>query len=156
MKHMVKILRRVTVAAVLLPVMAWGQSPDPIVGTWNVSASLNGTPLYIGVMTFHSGGTLTEFDTAGTNSAASPGESIDSGVWTQKANGSYSFRAENYVYDSSGNLSELATVGCNLTLGSNQNSFKGNCTVSFFSCSLSQCPGPLQENFSYQVTAKRF
>ena len=36
MKDMVKILRRVTVATVLLPIMAWGQSADPIVGTWNV------------------------------------------------------------------------------------------------------------------------
>jgi len=157
MRDIVKILRRVTVAAVLLlPMMAWAQSPDPIVGTWNVSASLNGAPLYIGVMTFHSGGTLTEFDTTGTNSSASPGESIDSGVWIQKTNGSYTFKAENFVYDSSGNLSELATAACNLTLGSNQNSFKANCTVSFFSCSLSQCPGPLQQSFSYQAVAKRF
>jgi hypothetical protein len=138
----------------LAPLVAWAQSPDPIVGTWNVSASLNGSPLFIGVMTFHEGGTLTEFDTDGTNSSAT--ESMDSGIWKNKGSGAYSFKAENYAYDTSGNLTQLAVVVCQQTLGSNQGTLKGTCTVNYYSCSLTVCPGGVQLSLSYQFVAKRF
>jgi hypothetical protein len=141
----------------LLPGMGWGQSSDPLVGTWNLTASQKGTPIAIAVMNFHEGGTTTEFDTSGTNSSASPGESIDLGTWKNTGNGTYSFKEENFIYDSSGNLSELAAGSCNLTLGSSMNTFTGGCTLNFYGCSLTQCPGTLMSGpVFYQIKARRF
>lgn len=108
-------------------------------------------------MTFNAGGTTVEFDTSGTNSSASPGESIDLGVWSANGQGTYTFREQNYIYDSSGNLSLLAIGKCNVTLGTTQKSFKGSCSVNFYNCSLSQCPGSLVTGpTTYDISARRF
>jgi hypothetical protein len=57
------------------------------VGTWNLRGTQDGTVITIAVMTFNAGGTTVEFDTAGTNSSSSPGESIDLGVWKKTGAG---------------------------------------------------------------------
>jgi hypothetical protein len=37
------------------------------------------------------------------------------------------------------------------------NTFTGNCSLNFYSCSLAQCPGPLQVGpVVYQISARRF
>jgi hypothetical protein len=159
MRSLGKVLCRITTAVLflLLPLGSWAQSPDPLVGAWNLTGTQNGSPIIIAVMTFHAGGTTTEFDTSGTNSSASPGESIDLGVWSKTANRSYTFKEQNYIYDSTGNLSELAVGVCNLTLASGLNSFKGSCSVNFYNCSLTECPGSLVTGpVTYQISAKRF
>src|ERR1700688_1349773 len=149
--------RLVTAALFLLPLACTAQNSDPLVGSWNLTGSQNGTTIVIAVMNFHAGGTTTEFDTSGTNSSASPGESIDLGVWKKTGNRSYAFKEQNYIYDSSGNLSQLAVGVCNLTLATSLNTFSGNCTLNFYGCSLAQCPGSLENGpIGYQITAKRF
>jgi hypothetical protein len=94
-------------------------------------------------MTFNSGGTLAEFDTAGTNSSASPGESIALGSWRNTGNRTYGFKEENVTYESSGNLSALAVATSNITLASTMNNFAGALILNFYSCNVAQCPGPL-------------
>jgi hypothetical protein len=159
MQDLSKVLYRLTVAMLflLLPLMGSAQNSDPLVGTWNLKGTQNGTTITIAVMTFNAGGTTVEFDTAGTNSSASPGESIDLGVWKNTGNRTYSFKEENAIYDSSGNLSQQAVGACRLTLATDQKSFTGRCELNFYGCSLTQCPGPLQDGpVFYNVNAKRF
>ena len=94
------------------PIAALAQSQDPLIGTWNIT----GANSFIAVMTFNQGGTTVEFDTAGTNSSASSGESIDLGKWVATAQPlNYTFNEENYIYDSSGNLSLIAIANCKLS-----------------------------------------
>jgi hypothetical protein len=160
MKTPISMFHRLSLAVVLLPLlvtMSLAQNPDPLVGTWNLKATQNGAVITIAVMTFNAGGTTVEFDTAGTNASASPGESIDLGVWTNTGNQTYNFKEENVVYDSSGNLSLLAVGACRLTLATDQNTFKGSCNLNFYSCSLAQCPGSLQDGpVQYDISARRF
>jgi hypothetical protein len=123
---------------------AFAQTQDPLIGTWNISgANSDGTSPFIAVMTFNSGGTTVEFDTSGTNSSASPGESITLGKWAPTANLSYKYNEENYIYDASGDLSLIAIAACHATLASSLKSFSGKCNVNFYSCSVSLCPGSL-------------
>lgn len=147
----------VAVCALLLagPSPAFAQNQEPVVGTWNVTGSSPGAP-FIAVITFNLGGTTVEYDTAGTNSSASPGESINLGKWTKTANLAYSFKEENYVYDSSGNLFLVDISTVSITLDSTGNTFKGHGVTSFYNCSLSLCPGTLVTSASVQVTGKRF
>jgi hypothetical protein len=160
MKSFADALYRLPIALLLLPLLAatgWTQNPDPLVGTWNLRGTQNGTVITIAVMTFNAGGTTVEFDTGGTNSSASPGESIDLGVWKKTGNQTYSFKEENVIYDASGNLSQQAVGACKLTLATDKQSFKGGCELNFYGCSLTQCPGPLQDGpVFYNITAKRF
>jgi len=153
-------LSRLTIFALVLPLVTmtgWAQSSDPLVGTWNLKGSQNETTITIAVMTFNVGGTTVEFDTAGTNSSASPGESIDLGVWKKTGNQTYGFKEENAIYDASGNLSQLAVGACNLTLATDHKSFKGSCSLNFYSCSLTQCPGSLVAGpVLYNIDARRF
>jgi hypothetical protein len=117
---------------------------DPLIGTWNFhGANLDGSNPFIAVMTFNAGGTTVEFDTAGTNSSASPGESIVLGKWSQTAVAKYTFKEQNYVYDKLGSLSLIAIAGCKLDLASNMKHLSGPCTLSFYQCSVKQCPGSL-------------
>ena len=141
----------------LLAVTSRAQNSDPLVGTWNLNGTKDGTLITIAVMTFNAGGTTVEFDTAGTNSSASPGESIDLGVWKKMGSQTYSFKEENAIYDSSGNLSEQAVGVCRLSMAADQKSFKSGCILNFYSCSLAQCPGPLVAGpVVYEIAAKRF
>jgi hypothetical protein len=157
-KHLIRALYGLAVLLLLLPVTAPAQSTDPLVGTWNLVFSKAGKPpSFIAAMTFHSGGTSTEFDTNGTNSSASPGESIALGVWSQTADRIYSFKEENVTYDSSGKLGGLAVGVANLTLGEDMNTFTGAITLNFYDCSVAQCPGPLEAGpIVFQISAVRF
>jgi hypothetical protein len=116
------------------------QNQDPLIGTWNVTGEGNS---FIAVMTFNAGGTTVEYDTSGTNSSASPGESISLGKWKKTGNLTYKFAEQNYIYDQSGNLSLIAIADCNATLASTLNSYSDTCAVNFYQCSLTACPGPL-------------
>jgi hypothetical protein len=159
MQNLTNVLCRLTIAALLLlvPITGWAQSSDPLVGTWNLTGSQNGTTIVIAVQTFHAGGTTTEFDTSGANSAGSPGESIDLGTWKNTGNRTYTFKEQNYIYDSSGSLSLLAVGSCKLTLGTSLNTFSGSCSTGFYACSLTQCPGSLVTGpVTYQMRANRF
>src|SRR6476659_3518786 len=110
---------------------------DPLVGSWNFTAD---TP-FVAVRTFNAGGTTAEFDSAGTNPSASPGESISLGHWRKNTNGTYSFKEENYIYDSSGNLFLVAVTTAVLTLGATSNILTGTGKSNFYHCSASVCPG---------------
>jgi hypothetical protein len=113
-----------------LPMTTWAKRSDPIIGTWNVAASMNKSPLFIEVITFHEGGTLAEFDTDGTNSSAS--KSVNSGVWKNRRDAIYDFKAENYAYDSSGKLAQIAVPVCQLILDSNQNRLNGTGSINWY------------------------
>jgi hypothetical protein len=131
------------------------QNQDPLIGTWNVSSP--GQSPFIAVMTFNLGGTTVEYDTSGTNSSASPGETISLGKWRKTGNLTYKFGAENYIYDSSGNLSLIAVIDCGLSLAPALNSYADACALNFYQCILSQCPGPLFSGpVSVTATAVRF
>ncbi|HTA22545.1 MAG TPA: hypothetical protein VK763_03350 [Terriglobales bacterium] len=160
MKGFANAVHRKSIAVLLLPLFiatGWAQNGDPLVGTWNLKGKQDGTVITIAVMTFNAEGTTVEFDTAGTNSSASPGESIDLGVWKKTGSQTYSFKEENAIYDSSGNLSEQAVGVCKLSMAADQKSFKGGCILNFYSCSLAQCPGPLVAGpVVYEIAAKRF
>jgi hypothetical protein len=131
---------------------------DPIIGTWNLhGANLDGSNPFIAVMTFNAGGTTVEFDTAGTNSSASPGESIVLGKWRKTASGEYTFKEQNYIYDKSGILTLIAIAGCKLDLASNMKHVSGPCIINFYQCSVKQCPGSLVAGpIALKVSGKRF
>ena len=121
---------------------AFAQEKDPLIGTWNFTgANADGTGPFIAVMTFNLGGTTVEYDTGGTN--ASAGESISLGKWSKTDHLAYQFKEQNYIYDSSGNLSLIAITGCKVTLASTLKQVGGTCESKFYQCSVSQCPGIL-------------
>ena len=106
-----------TAALLLMPLVAIAQTQDPIIGTWNENgSSSDGSNPFIAVMSFNAGGTTIEFDTGGSNSSASPGESIDLGSWSKTGKNKYTFKDQNYDYDSFGNLANLTIAVCNVTL----------------------------------------
>jgi hypothetical protein len=113
---------------------------DPLVGTWNLTGTNPNYP-FIAVMSFNLGGTTVEYDSQGTNSSTA--ESIDLGKWRKTGNLAYTFKQQNYVYDTSGNLSLIGIASCDLTLASTRASFSDTCAVNFYNCSLSSCPGSL-------------
>jgi hypothetical protein len=139
-------------------VPALAQNQDPIIGTWNLhGANTDGSNPFIAVMTFNAGGTTVEFDTAGTNSSSSPGESIVLGKWSLTAANKYTFKEQNYVYDQSGKLSLIAIAGCKLDLASDMKHVSGPCSLSFYQCSVRQCPGSLKAGpIAFKVSGKRF
>lgn len=134
-------------------IAASAQNQDPLIGTWNIRGDANS---FIAVMTFNAGGTTVEYDTAGTNSSASPGESIALGNWSKIGGLNYRFREENYIYDSSGNLAFIALTNCTLALASSQNSFTDKCTVNIRTCSVKSCPGALVNSSSGTAAGIRF
>jgi hypothetical protein len=142
MKCKVAMSRFTTAVLWFLPVIAWAQS-DPLVGAWKFKEALSTTkPAILALMTFHAGGTLTELDTNGTN--PSQMESMAMGTWSNLGGRSYTFKEQNLIYDSSGNLSSIAIVTANFTLGQDMNSITGIATANFYQCSVLVCPGQLQ------------
>ena len=127
------------------PALAQSPASKPLVGTWNFMGTVQiGPPIpYIFVMTFNGGGTTVEFDSTATGNP-SAGESISLGTWTQTGPETYTFKEENYTYDpSSENLSSIAIGTANLTLSSDGDSVTGTGSVSFYACTVAQCPGAL-------------
>ena len=137
---------------------AFAQAPDPIVGTWNLTGTnVGGLSPFIAVMTFNLGGTTVEFDSAGTNSSASPGESIALGKWSKTGGLSYRLREQNYIYDAAGNLHRIAIASCRVTIASTLDTLNGQCEINFYQCSVSECPGPLTFGPSpFTISGKRF
>ena len=116
---------------------------DPLVGTWNVTGVNPGstqTSLIV-LMSFNPGGTTIEYDTAGTNSFASPGEGLVMGVWKKTGHLAYTFKEQNYIFDASGNLAFTNISACDIALAPTLNSYTGTCKLDFFTCSLALCPG---------------
>jgi hypothetical protein len=142
----------------LSPALTLAQTQDPIVGTWNIhGANTDGSNPFISVMTFNVGGTTVEYDSAGTNSSASPGKSIALGKWNKQVNGTYTFKSQNYIYDDVGKLSQIAIAGCKFNLFPKLKNFNGPCSISFYQCSVKQCPGTLQAGpGAYKISGKRF
>jgi hypothetical protein len=140
-------------ALTLLASIASAQSQDPLVGTWNIRGQADS---FVAVMSFNAGGTTVEYDSAGTNSSASPGESISLGTWSKGSGSNYRFKEENYIYDASGTLAYVAIASCFLALSSNHNSFTDNCTVNINTCSVKACPGTLVDSSSGTAVGRRF
>jgi hypothetical protein len=111
-----------TLSVLMLLLAASGQGPlatsaqtqDPLIGTWNIHGEANS---FIGVMSFNAGGTIVEYDTTSTNPSSA--ESISLGKWSKTGDLNYTFREQNYVYDTSGNLIYIAIAHCSLKLSSN-------------------------------------
>jgi hypothetical protein len=128
---------------------------DPIVGLWSaVLPSNSGNTLV--TMTFNQGGTTIEYDTPGTNSFGSPGESLVQGIWKKTGSNLYVFKEQNFIFNSSGVLDLENISTCHLILSADGNSFTGNCDFVFFTCSVSQCPGAEFADFPGTITATRF
>jgi hypothetical protein len=134
------------------------QSPatKQITGTWNFTGAIAGNPPLpiIFVMTFNQGGTTVEFDTFSTGNPSTQ-ETISLGTWQSAGGSSFTFKEENYAYDSLGNLSKMAIATGDITLDSTGSNATGTGTISFYSCTVSQCPGsllsgPIQLTFSGQ------
>jgi hypothetical protein len=142
MQGLAKTLLGLTIAVLwFMPLAASAQS-DPLVGAWKFaesSSSLQTSALAL--MTFNAGGTVTELDTAGTNPA--PLESIALGTWSNTGGRNYTFKEQNLLYDSSGNLDGIAIGTANFTLAPDMNNITGLATFNFYSCSVSLCPGSL-------------
>jgi hypothetical protein len=116
---------------------------DPLVGAWRFAESSNTPrPNVLALMAFHAGGTVTELDTDGAN--PSPQESIALGTWSSTGGQTYTFKEQNLIYNSSGNLASIAIGVANFTLGTDMNTITGVATFNFYSCSVSLCPGPIQ------------
>jgi hypothetical protein len=144
----------VSVALLLSSISAFAQTtPDPLVGTWNIRGAANS---FIAVMTFNAGGTTVEYDTAGTNSSASPGETISLGKWSNAGGPNYSFKEENYIYDGTGALAFIAVANCSLTLSSTKNSFTDKCTVNIHTCTVKSCPGAVVQSSVGPAQGTRF
>src|SRR5277367_1529903 len=151
----------ICVALGVAPRKADGQQSAvyPLVGSWNLSGAFL-TPAsspFIAVMNFNYGGTTVEFDTSGTNSSASPGESISLGTWKQTGLRTSKFVQRNYTYDENGNLDTVAVTNADLTLDPSGETFKGTLSIVFDSCTLTQCPGPLLYGpFTGEFTGRKF
>lgn len=142
MKHATLASVCVLALTLLTPIVGQAAKRDPLVGTWNISGNATGLP-FIAVMTFNEGGTLVEFDTSGTNSSSSPGESIFLGSWTNTGPLTYTSTGENYIYDASGNLSLVVVGSCTLNLASTLKTFNSQCSGGYYNCTVDLCPGTL-------------
>jgi opacity protein-like surface antigen len=143
----------VAAAVSLSTVSASAQAQDPLVGSWNMQLFSGGSLIEIVIMNFNAGGTNVEYDTGSTNPSTS--QSFALGHWSNTDNSTYTFKEENYIYNS-GNLAYIAIVQCKLTLAQSQNSFTGKCTQNFYTCSLTDCPGSLVGTSPGTITGKRF
>ena len=154
-----RLLLAISIATAALPFLSaipvLAQNQDPLVGTWNFY--VGGSSPYTFVQNFNAGGTTVEMDTAGTNPSGSPGESISLGTWAKTATNKYTFTTENYIYDESGKLTLLAVPKCKLNLAADRKHASRPCTIRFFACSITQCPGVLKAGpFEYSFHGKRF
>jgi hypothetical protein len=137
---------------------ALSQTQDPVIGTWNIKgANTDGSNPFVAVMSFNAGGTTSEFDSAGTNSSGSPGKSVVLGKWSKNANGTYVFKEQSYGYDDLGKLTSIAIASCKFKIFPKLKNFNGPCSVTFYQCSVKQCPGSLIAGpGSYKISGKRF
>lgn len=157
MANFAKIVYSLTIGALLLLPLdaASAQNQDSLIGTWNESGALSdGTLPFIAVMDFNAGGTTVEFDTGGGNSSTV--ESINLGKWKKTGPDNYTFKDQNYVYDTSGNLADININVCKVTLDATLNRFSGSCNFAFYTCSLTSCPGTLVFESPGNIRGTRF
>ena len=128
---------------------------DPIAGLWNMNLNSAFGPTLI-TMTFNQGGTTVEYDTAGSNSFVSPGESLVQGIWKKTGYDNYTFKEQNFIFNASGVLNADNITTCHLTLSSDHNSFTGSCDLLFFNCSVLECPAAQIASFTGTISATRF
>lgn len=131
-----------------------GPPVDPIVGIWNVNLSSAGGPPELVTMTFNQGGTTVEYDTAGTNSFATPGESLVQGAWKKTGHNAYTFKEQNFIFDPTLSADNLTT--CQVTLSRDGNSFTATCDLAFYRCSVALCPGAFIASGPATMTGTRF
>jgi len=145
----------ITMAVLCLTGHTFAQNQDPLIGTWNESgAATDGSLPFIAIMNINAGGTTIETDTGGGNSSTV--ESINLGKWRKVGVLAYSFKDQNYIYDTSGNLADININVCTITLDPGLKSFSGNCNFGFYTCSLTQCPGSLLANVPGAISGTRF
>jgi hypothetical protein len=156
------LLATICILLVLSPRKTAGQQYGvyPLVGSWNLNGSflVPAPSPFLAVMNFNYGGTTVEYDTGGTNSSASPGESISLGTWKQTGPLTSQFVQRNYIYDQDGNLAQIAIETTDLKLDSfSGDTFKAKASLVFDSCTVTQCPGPLVYGpFQGEFTGTKF
>jgi len=152
-----------TLALVLLsPIATLAQSQDPLVGTWNVIFTSSSTVDSIAILTFNTGGTAVGAATNGTNPSTQ--ETVPLGKWVNTGHRNRTFKFASFLFDTAnalntptgGTLSAITYSDCNLTLSSNTNAFSGSCTISFYTCSLTSCPGTTHSSGPVALSGTRF
>ncbi len=141
----------VVLSVVVLVLAASAQAQDTLVGTWNIVGE---NYPFIGITVFTGSGAVIENDTTNINPITS--QSISMGTWHKTGGLNYAFDEENYLYDTSGNLIYIAVSDCTLTLAPKGKSYSDSCAVSFYTCSLSSCPGTLAGTNTVTATGTRF
>ncbi len=155
-----KIARVLTILCVmgLLPSFALAQTPDPLVGAWNVDVTVTGGCTadckYIGAVVFNQGDTVAEQrGTAVEYSGLGNVERTGLGKWWRQTTGApYAFKIKNFVfYSTTGELSAFILATSAITLSSNLESFSGSGTAKVFKAS-----GTLLETATFTITGTRF
>ena len=140
----------------LLPSFSLAQTTDPLVGTWNINVTVTGgcatNCKYIGVVVFNEGGTVVEQrGTAVEYSGLGYVDRTALGNWWRPTTGTHEFKAKNFVFNSTGELSAIIIGTSGVMLSSNLESFSGSGTAKTFSAS-----GTLMETETFTITGTRF
>jgi len=154
-----RIARVLTIFGVmsLLPGFSLAQTTDPLVGTWNIDVTVTGgctsNCKYIGVVAFNEGGTVVEQrGTAVEYYSLGYVDRTALGKWWRSTTGHpYDFKAKNFVFNSTGELSATIIATAGVTLSSNLESFGGSGTAKIYNTS-----GTLLETESFTITGTRF
>jgi hypothetical protein len=152
-----------TLGLVLLsPIATLAQSQDPLIGTWNVTFTTSSVVDSIAITTFNTGGTAIGAATNGTNPSTQ--ETVPLGKWANTGRRNRTFKLASFLFDTTnalnmptgGTLSAISYSDCNIVLSSNNNSFTGSCTISFYTCSLTSCPGTTHTSGPVALSGTRF
>src|SRR5262249_44639363 len=134
------------------------QTTDPLVGTWNFTATVSGgctsSCKYIGMIAFNQGGTVTEQrGTAAEYSGLGYVDRAGGGRWQRLTNATYpyTYTMKNFVFNATGNLSGIVLANSSIKLSPALNSFNGYATVKLFTAS-----GTLIETVTVTIAGTRF
>ena len=134
------------------------QTTDPLVGTWNFTATVTGgcttNCKYIGMIAFNQGGTVTEQrGTAVEYSGLGYVDRTAVGKWQRSTNTTYpyTYTMKNFVFDSTGNLSGIVLANSSIKLSSTLPSLNGHATAKIFTAS-----GTLIETVTVTIAGTRF
>lgn len=154
----VKIARILTILGIveLIPSLTQAQTSDPLVGSWNFKATINGCTTgckYIGMISFNLGGTaVEERGTVLEYSGLGYVERTALGTWRRTAGTPfYTFRMKNFIFDSTGKLAAFIVGTSGVTLSSSLNSFTGSGTAKIFNAN-----GALTDTEMFTITGTRF
>src|ERR1700757_2122409 len=133
------------------------QSTNPLAGSWNFAVTVTGgctaNCKYIGMLAFNQCGTVIE-QRGTTVEYYGLGDVERTALGTGRSTGGtppYTLRIENFVFDSTGNLSALILGTSGITLGSALNSFSGSGTAKIYKAS-----GTLIDTETFTITGTRF